>query len=104
MNVPDDTGFIPRSELSPADRARTEEILAEIEQLNGQPDAFWASATLRGIADTIRRTGYGTVEQERAVGNIKAAIERRRENGPRTPRGGSRRYEGFPDRSKRGLD
>lgn len=74
-------------------------FLDDLDELLDAERYLWASATLRGIAATVRHTDRVTDGQRRAVENIRAGV---REPGglPSDRYRSSRRYEGW---SPRGL-
>lgn len=64
-------------------------FIADIEDLLATGKYTWAETTLRGIQETVEKTGRVSDGQRRAVTNIEHAVDERRDG----PRG--RRYEGY---------
>ena len=83
---PDDGPGTPRP-LSP----KAQDFLDELDELLSDRRFNFATDTLSGIHDTVKRTGQVTPGQYTAVGNIRRGVAEREDK----PRGGSRRYEGW---------
>ncbi len=77
-------------------------FLDEINELLEAERYSWAETTLRGIADTVRRSRTVSAEQRTAVSNIRQSI-REPIGLPSNRYRSSRRYEGYaPSYGRRG--
>jgi hypothetical protein len=74
---------------------RVAEFLELIDELLVDEQYRWAGRTLRGIRDAVETSRNVTTGQEQAVENIRASVDRKREQLPSERRAGSRRYEGY---------
>lgn len=95
-DLPFDDKPLTAEQGRPADDLRNRiafRFISDIENLLATGEYTWAETTLRGIQETVERTGRVSDAQRRAVTSIETARERQkavRRDGMR-----GRRYEGF---------
>ena len=89
--------FEPTDKSTAGDDAETPwyQFVGRIDDLLGSGEYDWASDTLTGISETVQATHRVSEGQRRAVANIEARGESRRDDGGR-----ARRYEGFDWRGR----
>lgn len=74
------------------DVREVDDFITRCEELAESPETQYASDTLLGIAETVRKRRVITAGQRQAVRNIVMGAQETEDRGPR---GGSRRYEGW---------